>query len=171
MQNKRKKNKKLNVGTSLIPIKKEESSMLSPFHEMDRLRERMNNFFDFSLSRFFDDFGKIDLFQRAWGPPVDIFESNDEIHIKVDLPGINKNDIDISILGNRLFIKGEKKLEKKEEKKGHLRAERFYGSFQRMIDIPQGVKESEVKGTYKDGVLEITLPKKDGLKPKQIKIE
>jgi len=84
---------------------------------------------------------------------------------------VSKEDIDVSVLNDVLTIKGEKKQEKEVNEKGYVRSERFYGSFQRTIALPAGVDAAKVAAAYKNGVLELTLPKKEDAKPKQIKVD
>jgi HSP20 family protein len=91
--------------------------------------------------------------------------------VKADIPGLDKEDIDISVHGDTLTIKGEKKEEKESKDKGLVKTERFYGSFNRSLTLPSEVDAAKVKASYNNGVLELTLPKKEESKPKQIKID
>lgn len=151
----------------LVPFRKREG-WLDPFSELERLQDEMNRLFDFSLSRWPERTG---FFRRTWRPAVDIKEEDDRIEVKADLPGVKKDEVDVSIEDDTLIIKGEKKEESEEEKKGFRRKERFYGSFHREIDLPSTVDKDKVKASYKDGVLELTLPKKEEAKKKQIKVD
>jgi HSP20 family protein len=140
-----------------------------PFREMETLQNEMNKFFDFSLGRL--PVKSMGLMEGAWSPSVDVFESKDNIMVKADMPGMKKEDIDISVHGDTLIIKGEKKGESESEENDHVKTERFYGSFNRALTLPSEVDETKVKASYKDGVLELILPKKEEEKPKQIKVD
>ena len=105
-----------------------------------------------------------------WIPAVDVSETDDAVIVKVDVPGVNPEDMEISLVDNVLVIKGEKKREEEEKKENFYRMERFYGSFMRSIQLPCEVEEDKIEATYKDGVLKIVLPKKPEEKKKVIKI-
>ncbi len=107
----------------------------------------------------------------TWTPKVDVVENEDSYVVNADIPGMNKEDIKIDIDDNTLTIKGEKKLENKEEKENYIRIERSYGSFFRTFALSENVDRENIKANYKDGVLELTLPKKEEAKPKQIEVE
>ena len=106
-----------------------------------------------------------------WNPSVDIFENDNDIVVKVEVPGMNAKDIDVRIENNVLMLKGERKFEKETKEENYHRVEREYGSFSRAFTLPTAVKEDKVMAEYKDGILKITLPKKEEVKPKSIKIE
>lgn len=107
----------------------------------------------------------------AWLPAVDLSETADKIIVTAEVPGIDPKDIDISVQGDTLRIKGEKKEEKEEKGKNYYRMERRYGSFSRSIDLPSSVDVSKVNAEYKNGVLQITMEKKETAKPKQIQVK
>jgi len=129
------------------------------------------------IDRLFEDFFPIrsserrDLFSDVLSPAIDIYETKDDVVIKAEIPGINKEDIKINIVDNSLIIEGEKKQEKEVKDENYYRVERRYGTFRRVIDIPVPVKTEEVEATYKDGVLEVRLPKKEEAKPKEIEVK
>ena len=104
-------------------------------------------------------------------PPIDLSETADKIIIKAEIPGIDPKEIDISIQGDTLTIKGEKKEEKEEKGKNYYRMERRYGSFSRSVDLPNSVNPNKVSAEYKNGVLEINLQKKEEVKPTQITVK
>ena len=108
---------------------------------------------------------------RPWAPNVDIFETDNELVLKADIPGIDQKDIDIRIENGTLSIKGERKFEKEENNKGFHRMERSYGSFVRYFTLPETVDTEHVKAEYSNGVLNLTLPKKEIAKPKAIKVQ
>ena len=102
---------------------------------------------------------------------LDITDEKDQIKVKADLPGLKKEDIEINLENDILTIKGEKKEEKEIKEKDFIRSERYYGAFHRAFTLPASVDAAKVNAAYKEGVLEITLPKKEGAKPKQIKVD
>ncbi|MBW2407432.1 MAG: Hsp20/alpha crystallin family protein [Deltaproteobacteria bacterium] len=137
------------------------------FGEISRLRREMDDLFnrifgETSLSKI--GFGK-------WQPLVDISETDTDVIVKAELPGIDAKDVDVSITGDRLIIKGEKQQEKEEKEENRYRSERYYGTYQRVIDLPTLVEEDKTEATYKKGILTITLPKVEKVKKKQIKIK
>lgn len=109
--------------------------------------------------------------QGTWHPSVDVYENEDSYVLKADLPGVSKEDIKIDINNNALTLKGEKKFEEKAEKDNYVRIERSYGSFSRTFALSDKVDTENIKAAYKDGVLEVTLPKKAEAKPREIKVE
>jgi len=108
---------------------------------------------------------------RPWIPPVDIRETENELVFKADVPDMEMKDIDVRMENGTLTIKGERKFEKKENDGGWHRVERSYGTFERVFSLPETVNAEAVKADYKNGVLTITLPKKEIAKPRQIKVE
>jgi HSP20 family protein len=108
---------------------------------------------------------------RPWSPAVDIFETENELVLKADVPDVDMKNIDIQIENGTLSLKGERKFENDEQKKGFHRVERSYGTFARYFTLPDTVEAEKVKADYKNGVLTVTLPKKEVAKPRQIKIE
>jgi len=107
----------------------------------------------------------------TWHPAVDVYETEGGYVLKAELPGVGKEDIKIDVNNNALTIKGEKKFEEKTEKENYMRIERSYGSFTRTFALSDKVDSGNIKAAFKDGVLEITLPKKEEAKPKEIKVE
>lgn len=106
-----------------------------------------------------------------WSPAVDIKEEKNKYVVIADIPGVEKDDIDVSLENNELTIKGERHFEKKEEKEGFSRVERFQGQFYRRFILPEATDESKIKAQYKKGVLEIVIPKKENNKTKKIKVD
>ena len=129
--------------------------------------------FDSQLNRLFSDF-----FARSsqeqnlttWAPSVDIYEAEHELVVKADLPDIKPEELDIRVENNILTIRGERKFEKKVEEKNYLRVERTYGSFSRSFSLANTVKTEAIKAEYNNGVLTLTVPKREEAKPKQIKV-
>ena len=132
------------------------------------IQREMNRMFD---TMFRNDSRDDDSAFTAWTPAVDIAEHDDEFVAKVELPGVNKEDVKITIESNILTIRGEKKQEKETKKENYHRVERSYGSFQRSFTLPSTVKSDKIDAIYKDGVLQITLPKAEEAKPKQIEVK
>ena len=140
-----------------------------PFRDLEAIQNEMNRMFDSSLVRWGDrDTG---LLEGAWSPAIDIYDSKDNVMVKADIPGMKKDEIDVSVHGDTLILKGEKKQEKETKEKDFVRTERFCGSFNRAIRLPSEVDAAKVNASYKNGVLELVLPKKEESKPKQLKID
>ncbi|PWB80804.1 MAG: molecular chaperone [Candidatus Methylomirabilota bacterium] len=141
-----------------------------PFRDVMTLQERMNRLFDQALSRprIDDEEG---LTASMWSPAVDIFETVDSIVMKAELPGVSRDHIDIQVQDNTLMLKGERKFEREVKEENYLRIERSYGAFQRAFTLPTDVQQDKIKAVFKDGVLEVTMPKAEEAKPKQVKID
>jgi HSP20 family protein len=108
---------------------------------------------------------------RPWSPAVDIIETENELVLKADLPEVKLEGIDIRVENETLTLKGERRFEKEEKAKGYHRIERNYGSFVRSFTVPSTVESDRVSAEYKNGVLTVTLPKKEAAKPRQVKVE
>src|SRR5213593_4805136 len=108
---------------------------------------------------------------RPWSPSVDIFETENELVLKADLPEVKLADIEVRVENQTLSLKGERKFEKDESKHGYHRIERNYGTFVRSFTVPASVDAEKVAAEYKEGVLTVTLPKKETAKPRQVKID
>lgn len=108
---------------------------------------------------------------RPWSPSVDIYETENELVLKADLPDVKLSDIEVRVENQTLTVKGERKFEKDENAKGFHRIERSYGSFERSFTVPSSVDPEKVAADYKNGVLTVKLPKKEAAKPRQVKIE
>lgn len=108
---------------------------------------------------------------RPWSPAVDILETEDAVTLKADLPDVKTEDIDVRVENGTLTLKGSRKFEKDENVKGYHRIERSYGEFVRSFAVPPTVETDKVGAEYKNGVLTITLPKKEAAKPRQVKVE
>lgn len=134
-----------------------------PFRELSTMRDQMDRLMGsfFRGNRLSGD---------AWAPDLDVSETDEEILIKADLPGVDEKDLSVSLSGTNLLIKGEKREEKEEKGKHFHRIERSFGSFQRTVALPVAVDSSRIKAEYTKGVLEIHLPKKPEVKPQQIPV-
>ena len=106
-----------------------------------------------------------------WTPVADVYETKDNLFVKIEIPGLTEKDIDITVEANVLTIQGERKIEEEKEEKGYYRMERAYGKFLRAFTLPPNILTEKVIALYNNGVLELTIPKKEEAKPKQIKLE
>ncbi|MFC1808759.1 Hsp20/alpha crystallin family protein [Candidatus Omnitrophota bacterium] len=141
----------------------------NPFYELEKLHNEINNLFDWSFGSF--PTASSGLLETGWTPAVDVYDSKDNVLVKADLPGLKKEDIDVTIKDNTLIIKGEKKYDSEVKDDGYIRTERFCGSFHRAIALPADVDSNKAKAEYKNGTLELTLPKREEAKPKQITVD
>src|SRR5206468_11413023 len=140
---------------------------------LDRWEPFRGNSPEAQMNRLFSDF-----FGRAfqeqnlttWAPAVDIFENEHELVVKADLPDVKPEELDIRVENNILTIRGERKFEKKVDEKNYLRLERSYGSFARSFALANTVNSEAIKADYKNGVLKLSIPKREEAKPKQIKV-
>jgi HSP20 family protein len=140
-----------------------------PFHEVSALQERMNRLF--SNFRSTSPYREEEISRGPWVPRVDIYETEDSLVFKEELPGVTKEDITVEVKGNTLTLKGEKIFEKGAKEENYHRVERAYGAFQRAFTLPGMMEQDKVKAKFKDGILEIVLPKAEKAKPKQIRVE
>ena len=108
---------------------------------------------------------------RPWAPAVDIYETENELVLKADLPDVDLKDIDVRVENQTLTISGERKFEKQDTTKGYHRIERNYGSFVRSFSVPTAFDTENIAADFKNGVLSVTLPKKEAAKPRQVKVE
>jgi len=136
-----------------------------PFRDLVRVRDEIGSWFESTLEK-----EREERKSAVWAPSVDVKETDKEVIVKADLPGIKKEDIEVSVDKDQLIIKGERKMEKEENEKDYVRVERSYGSFYRSFNIGVPIKEDEIKASYKNGVLEISIPKEEIKKPKKIEI-
>jgi HSP20 family protein len=148
-----------------------------PFAAMDRW-EPFRNLVDIQgeVNRLFDAFvGRPATGQmaqgRPWSPAVDMHETKDNLVLRLEVPGVREKDVTVSITGDLLSVKGERRWDDEGKDQKFLHVERLYGQFERLIQLPMGVQADKVKASYRDGVLEVTLPKAEELKPREIKID
>ena len=137
-----------------------------PFKEVTKLRSEMD--------RLWDDYfgpGRRAFKAESWVPSVDVSETDDKIVVKAEIPGMDSKDIDISLSGDILTIKGEKKSEREEKEENYHLVERSYGTFARSLRLPVGVEADKIEASYKQGVLTVTCPKKEEVKAKPIEIK
>jgi HSP20 family protein len=129
------------------------------------LQEQVNRLFEGSFPRRADHSAL-----TTWAPAVDIYETENELVVKADLPDVNEKDIDVRVENNTLTVRGERKFQEKTEKDNFLRVERTYGAFSRSFSLPNTVNNEAIRAEYKNGVLTVTLPKRAESKPKQVKV-
>jgi HSP20 family protein len=138
-----------------------------PFREFATLQDRMNRLFRDSYG---SEGREESLTTSTFAPPVDVYEDEHNVTLKIEVPGIDEKDIDVRIENNTLWVHGERKFEKEEKEENYRRVERQYGSFTRTFTLPQTVDQESVQADYDKGVLKIKLAKREEAKPKQIKV-
>jgi HSP20 family protein len=138
-----------------------------PFGELSSLRREMDRLWE----NFFGERPLGRIWEREWAPSLDMSETKDNYVVKAEVPGIDAKHIDISLTGDILSIRGEKKQEKEEKEEDYHLVERNYGSFSRSVRIPAEVESNKIKASYKNGILTITLPKSEKVKAKEVKIK
>ena len=140
-------------------------SRFEPFRNASSLPETFNRLFNEAFDRTSGE-GNL----TAWAPPVDIYETEHELVVKADLPDVKPEDLDIRVENNILTIRGERKFEKQVNENNYLRVERSYGSFSRSFSLANTVNSEAIKADYQNGVLSLSIPKREEAKPKQIKV-
>jgi HSP20 family protein len=147
-----------------------QAPQLAPWSAADRwtnLRDELNSFFELPLWSSFAREGQL---FTGWSPALDLYQSNDNVIAVVELPGMRKEDIEISLHDGTLTISGERKRESSSNSEKAERTERYVGMFRRSIALPTRVDANKVSATYRDGILIVTLPKAEEAKPKQIQV-
>lgn len=140
----------------------------NPWNDLLSLQDEMNKLFESTMG---PQAGRTGLLGTSFMPPIDVLRDKDNIVVRVDLPGMKKEDLEITLLNDSLFIRGEKKAETDENKQNVHRRERFCGSFERVIDIPSPVDGEKIRASFRDGVLEITAPLRPEARPRQIAVD
>lgn len=138
-----------------------------PFSELGRIQDEFNRAFNSVMPRVF---GGEDSFFGRWSPNVDIYEDQNSLVLEADLPGLKPEDFKLAIENYKLTLSGERKLEKDEKSENYHRVERSYGSFTRVFTLPPTVDVENVNAEFKDGVLRVTLPKREEAKPRSIEV-
>ena len=153
---------------ALIPWKQNQLVEWKSFQsDLSRLQEEMESLFKGELPSLMAQ----RTFEGILSPAVDIVDNRDSLVIKADIPGVDKDKIEVSVEDGMLTIKGENKEEKKTRENGFIRTERFQGSYYRAVSLPAAVNKDQIKAVYNNGVLEVTIPKVDEAKPKQVKVD
>src|SRR6266478_5827228 len=141
-----------------------------PLREFSVMQDRMNRMNRLFRESYSPEGPEEALTTTSFAPPVDIYEDEHNITLKIEVPGIDEKDIDVRIENTTLTVHGERKIEKEEKEENYRRVERQYGSFTRTFNLPPTVDAEKVQADYDKGVLKVTLPKKAEAKPKQIKV-
>jgi HSP20 family protein len=136
-----------------------------PFRNVNSLQEQVNRLLETSFPGHSSESAL-----TTWAPAVDIHETENELVLKADLPGIDEKDLDIRIENNTLTVRGERKFEKQVNEDNYLRVERSYGSFSRSFSLPNTINTEAIHAEYKNGVLTVQMPKRAESKPKQVKV-
>jgi HSP20 family protein len=138
---------------------------LEPFRGISTLQDQFNRLFNESFRT-----PREEVALTTWAPAVDIYETPNELVVKADLPDVNEKDIDVHVENNLLTIRGERKFEKSVSEENFLRVERTYGAFSRSFSLPNTLNAEAIGAEYKNGVLTVTLPKREESKPRQVKV-
>jgi len=138
---------------------------LEPFRGFATFQDQFNRLFNESFRTHNEESAL-----TSWAPAVDIYETPNELVVKADLPDVSEKDIDVRVENNLLTIRGERKFEKSVSEENFLRVERSYGSFSRSFSLPNTVNAEKILAEYKNGVLTVTLPKREESKPRQVKV-
>ncbi len=138
-----------------------------PFRDLMTLQQRINRMFDDVVPRS----GRTELATTNWSPSVDIYERPEEIVIEAELPGMTKENVSVNLENGVLTIQGERKLEHEDKRENYHRIERAYGTFMRSFTLPSHVNVEKIDAQFKDGVLQVRLPKREEAKPKQINVK
>jgi len=141
-----------------------------PFREFSTMQDRMNRMNRLFRESYSPEAPEEALTTTNFAPPVDIYEDEHTITLKLDVPGVEEKDIDVRIQDNTLTVHGERKIEKEEKEENYRRVERQYGTFTRSFTLPSSVDPAQVNAQYDNGVLQISLAKRAEAKPKQIKV-
>jgi len=140
----------------------------SPFREMEEMERRINDVFGRPLLPAI--WRRTPVEEMGWAPAIEMFEKDDKFMVKAELPGMKEEDIDVSVVGDTLTIKGERKAESEVKEEDYYCCERSYGSFTRSITLPSSVDAKNIEASYENGVLEVSLPKAAEVKPKKITV-
>ncbi len=138
-----------------------------PFRDLRTLQEEVNRLFSSNLTRGFAEEG---IGRGAWNPSVDIYENKDQIVLEAELPGMKQDDFELTVENNVITLRGERQFEKKEDSDNYHRVERSYGSFTRSFTLPQTVSAEGATAEYTNGVLRVTLPKREETKARRIQV-
>ncbi len=143
------------------------SQAVDSFRDFGDMQTEVNRLFDSFLGRPSNQPGV----ERVWAPAVDMYETVDALVVAAEIPGLNEKDIHLSIVGDVLSVRGERQWNQEVKQDSYYRGERWYGKFERALPLPMPVQADKVTAKYRDGVLTITLPKVEEIRPKEIKID
>ena len=130
-----------------------------PFREMERLQSDINRVFEERNAP-----------NRPWAPAVDVLETETELVVRAELPGLKQEDIDIELTGDTLTLRGERTLQSEEKRENYVRVERAYGRFQRSFTVAAPIQHDQVSASYRDGILEVRLPKSEANRPRKVPV-
>ena len=147
-------------------LQKPELSTWSHLDQLLNLRDEIHRLFDPRLA----DGQRTTEFFDGWTPAIDLYEDKENLFVKVELPGLKKDEIEVSMHDGTLSISGERKAATEDSSRQTFRSERFFGRFHRTVELPKPVAVDKIKAAYKDGILTVTLPKTEEAKPKQIEV-
>ncbi|MCZ6779808.1 MAG: Hsp20/alpha crystallin family protein [Acidobacteriota bacterium] len=136
-----------------------------PFYDLFSFQDKVNRLFSNAQTS-----GLAEASTGAWTPTVDIYEEGDTLVLQAELPGVNKDDVEVQVEGNILTLRGERRQEKDIKEDQYHRLERVYGSFMRSFTLPVGINRDKIRAEYRDGVLKLALPRAEEAKPKKIKV-
>ena len=139
-----------------------------PIRDLMATQKEFDRLFREAFTPFYGD-GEMST--RSWAPPVDIYETEDAIVLKAELPGVDPKDVEVKVEDSTLYLKGERKFEREVKDESYHRVERSYGTFARSFSLPSSINADKVKAEFKDGLLTLNLPKREEAKPKAIKID
>jgi HSP20 family protein len=139
-----------------------------PFRDLRNLQEEVNRLFTGNIGRTYDDEG---IARGSWQPSVDIYENKDHIVLEAELPGMNREEFDLSIENNVITLRGERRFEKRDDTDNYHRVERAYGSFTRSFTLPNTVSAEGANAEYRNGVLRVTIPKRAETKARRIEVQ
>lgn len=139
----------------------------SPWHELSTLQDRINRIFGDSFPTYSSE---VEL-ATTWAPAVNIFENDEAVTVSIDLPGVKKEDVEITLENNVLTLRGNRKLEYEDKRDNYHRIERAHGAFARSFTLPNRVDAEKIAAEYQEGVLHIHLPKREESKPRQISVK
>ena len=138
-----------------------------PFRDLITIREKMNRLFEEVVTSRGEE---KDMMSSSWSPSVDIFETENELVLTAEIPGIDEKDIEIKLEDNTLTLKGERKFEKETKEENYHRIERAYGSFYRSFTLPPYIDQDKISAEHQNGILKVIMPKQPELKPRNVKI-
>lgn len=144
------------------------SQAVDSFRDFGDMQAEVNRLFDSFLGRPSQQPGSM---ERVWAPAVDMYETKDALVVAAELPGLDEKDIHLSIVGDVLSVRGERTWNQEVKQESYYRGERWYGKFERSLPLPMPVQADKITAKYRDGVLTITLPKVEEIRPKEIKID
>jgi len=143
---------------------------ITPWHSFKELEDTMRHFDDMFAHPLLPIWRRVPSKEEEWAPAIEVFEKNDKYVVKADIPGVKEEDVDVSVVGDTLTIRGKREAEHEVKEEDYYCCERSYGSFFRSIALPSNVDAKKIDASFEDGVLEVSLPKTAEVKPKKIAV-